>query len=66
LASASPTPVSSPKPSTTAKPKTYTVVAGDLLSKIATRFGVSTTALMQANKITNANLIKVGQVLVIP
>ena len=68
LPSASPSPSASPKPSTspTAKPKTYTVVAGDLLSKIAAKFGVTTTALMAANKITNANLIKVGQVLVIP
>jgi tripartite-type tricarboxylate transporter receptor subunit TctC len=29
-------------------------------------FGVTTAALMKANKITNANLIRVGQVLVIP
>jgi LysM repeat protein len=56
----------SPKPTATAKPKTYTVQSGDLLSKIAAKFGVTTTALMTANKITNANLIKVGQVLVIP
>ncbi|MSZ40524.1 MAG: LysM peptidoglycan-binding domain-containing protein, partial [Actinobacteria bacterium] len=63
---ATPKPTASPKPTATAKPKTYTVVAGDLLSKIATKFGVTTTALMTANKITNPNLIKVGQVLVIP
>lgn len=55
-----------PKPTATAKPKTYTVQSGDLLSRIAAKFGVTTTALMAANKITNANLIKVGQVLVIP
>jgi LysM repeat protein len=48
------------------KPKTYTVVAGDYLNKIAAKFGVSATALMNANKITNANSIKIGQVLVIP
>lgn len=72
--SVSPMPSASPKPSVsasakptaTAKPKTYTVVAGDLLSKIATKFGVTLPALMTANKITNANLIKVGQVLIIP
>jgi LysM repeat protein len=63
---ATPKPTSTPKPTATAKPKTYTVVAGDLLSKIAAKFGVTTTALMAANKITNANLIKVGQVLIIP
>jgi LysM repeat protein len=63
---ATPKPTSTPKPTASAKPKTYTVVAGDLLSKIAAKFGVTTTALMTANKITNANLIKVGQVLIIP
>ena len=30
------------------------------------RFGVTVDAIMKANGITNANLIKVGQVLVIP
>ena len=63
---ATPKATATPKPTATAKPKTYTVKAGDLLSKIAAKFGVTTTALMTANKITNANLIKVGQVLVIP
>jgi putative chitinase len=42
------------------------VVSGDTLTKIANRFGVTTTALMTANKITNANNIRLGQVLVIP
>ena len=72
--SASPKPTATPKPtasptpsaSPTVKPKTYTVVAGDYLNKIAAKFGVSATALMNANKITNANSIKIGQVLVIP
>ena len=64
--SATPKATATPKPTATAKPKNYTVKSGDLLSKIAAKFGVTTTALMTANKITNANLIKVGQVLVIP
>ncbi len=64
--SATAKPTATPKPTASAKPKTYTVQAGDLLSKIAAKFGVTTTALMTANKITNANLIKVGQVLIIP
>ena len=46
--------------------RTYKVVAGDTLTKIAARFGVTVDAIMKANGITNANLIKVGQVLVIP
>ena len=45
---------------------TYTVKAGDTLSAIALRFKVTLSALMTANKITNANSIKVGQVLKIP
>jgi len=64
--SATPKATATPKPTATTKPKNYTVKSGDLLSKIAAKFGVTTTALMTANKITNANLIKVGQVLVIP
>ncbi len=42
------------------------MVSGDTLTKIANRFGVTQTALMTANKITNANSIQVGQKLVIP
>jgi LysM repeat protein len=64
--STSPSPSASPSASPSVKPKTYTVVAGDYLNKIAAKFGVTTTALMTANKITNANSIKVGQVLIIP
>lgn len=42
---------------------TYTVVAGDTLSGIASRFGTTVAALVAANGITNPNLIHVGQVL---
>lgn len=45
---------------------TYTVQAGDTLSKIARRFGVNVSVLAQVNNITNANRIYVGQVLKIP
>ncbi|WP_296632763.1 LysM domain-containing protein [Rhodoluna sp.] len=61
---ASPTP--SPSPSVSAPAKTYKVVAGDSITAIAKKFGVTSTALMAANKIANANLIKIGQVLIIP
>ena len=64
--SATPAPTKSATPTPVAKPKTYKIVAGDRLQTIATRFGVTLQALMAANKITNANLIKVGQTLVIP
>lgn len=45
---------------------TYVVQRGDTLSRIAVRFGVTVNAIMQANNITNPNLIFVGQVLNIP
>ncbi len=44
----------------------YTVQPGDTLTKIATRFNVTTEALIQANNLKNANSIQVGQTLVIP
>lgn len=45
---------------------TYKVKAGDTLYSIARKYKVSVTSLAKANNITNYNLIKVGQVLVIP
>ncbi len=45
---------------------TYTVVRGDWLAKIAQRFGVSLTALAEANDIIDLTRIDVGQVLIIP
>jgi LysM repeat protein len=44
----------------------YVVKSGDTLSGIARYYSVSISALMSANGLTNANLIKVGQHLVIP
>ena len=49
--------------STTAPSNTYTVVARDTLSGIAARFGTTTRNLIALNGITNANLLRVGQVL---
>jgi hypothetical protein len=46
-------------------PTTYTVVAGDTLSKIATKFKTTVDLLLKANNLTSANLIKVGQKLTI-
>ena len=43
--------------------KTYTVVSGDNLSSIASRFGTTVEKLCRLNNIANANLIYVGQVL---
>ncbi|MCB0247679.1 MAG: LysM peptidoglycan-binding domain-containing protein [Anaerolineae bacterium] len=44
----------------------YSVKAGDTLTQIALRYGVSQQALMDANGIVNPSLIVVGQRLVIP
>ena len=44
----------------------YVVRRGDTLANVAARTGVSMGALAQANGIRNANLIYVGQVLVVP
>ncbi len=45
---------------------TYTVASGDSLYVIASRFGSSVEAIVAANNIADATLIRVGQVLVIP
>jgi LysM repeat protein len=42
---------------------TYTVVSGDTLSGIASKFGMSTNTLASINNIKNVNLIRVGQIL---
>lgn len=44
----------------------YTVQKGDVLSAIAQRHGVSTRDLAQYNNLTDANALRVGQVLIIP
>lgn len=49
------------EPTTTVK--TYTVVSGDNLSSIASRFGTTVQAICKLNNIANANLIYPGQVL---
>lgn len=63
------TPTKAPTPTPTVTPspavKTYVVVSGDTLSKIAAKFGVTVNALKSANKLTS-DTIKLGQKLVIP
>lgn len=44
----------------------HTVQAGESLGSIATRYGVSADAIIEANRITNPNLIRVGNRLIIP
>ncbi len=63
VASASASPTASVAPT----PLTYTVKAGDTLTKIANKFKTTQKAILAANPtLKNANLIAVGQVLVIP
>jgi nucleoid-associated protein YgaU len=45
---------------------TYIVVAGDTLGALALRFGTTVAILARINKITNPDLIFVGQRLIIP
>jgi LysM repeat protein len=59
-APAAPAPAAPAAPAPVSK---YTVVRGDSLSGIASRFGTTTRNLISLNGITNANLIRVGQVL---
>jgi LysM repeat protein len=60
-ATKSPTPTPSPTATTTK----YVVVAGDNLTKIAAKFGVTVSALKAANGLTS-DIVKLGQALVIP
>ncbi|MEM7798947.1 MAG: LysM peptidoglycan-binding domain-containing protein [Chloroflexota bacterium] len=53
-------------PTVTPSIERYTVAPGDTLVNISIRFGVSMEEIMQANNITNADLITLGQELIIP
>ncbi|MFM7182374.1 MAG: LysM peptidoglycan-binding domain-containing protein [Verrucomicrobiales bacterium] len=60
-----------PKSSTSSGTKTtssvaYTVVKGDTLSGIASRYGTSVSAIRSANGLSSSNLIRVGQKLKVP
>jgi LysM repeat protein len=66
VATTSPAIATPPTTTTAAVPVLYRVTRGDTLSAIAHRFGVSIPAIVAANKISNANVISEGNVLVIP
>jgi LysM repeat protein len=53
-------------PTPTPTPVVYIVQAGDLLSQIAERYGVTVKALIEANQLANASAIFWGQRLLIP
>jgi peptidoglycan/xylan/chitin deacetylase (PgdA/CDA1 family) len=50
----------------TTSPVRYTVRSGDTLYRIALRYGVTVSAIVAANNLSSANVIRVGQVLIIP
>lgn len=53
-------------PAPTPEPLTHTVQVGDNLTKISQQYGVTVEEIMIANSLPNADLISVGQVLIIP
>ena len=57
-------PSSAPAPSTPTS--SYTVQSGDTISSIASRFGVGTQAVLEANGLSSSSIIYPGGVLVIP
>lgn len=57
---------STPLPSPTSIPITYTVKAGEDMGGIAYRFGVTTASLRAANPTVDPRAMKVGTVLIIP
>ncbi len=59
------TPAKKPAPAV-AKPRTHKVAAGETVSSIAARYGVSPDNLQGTNRIRDARKLKVGQVLVVP
>ncbi len=61
-----PTPTSIPTPMPSPTPIIYVVQPGDTLFGIALKYGVSVSALQEANGITDPTLLQVGQELVIP
>ena len=58
--------VQAPAPPAAGPGGSYVVQPGDILTRIAFRFGVTVDAIVTASHIVNANLLSVGQVLVIP
>lgn len=58
---AAPTPTLDP-----ANQQIYTIQSGDSLSAVAGRFGTTVDAIMKVNELTDANVVFVGQRLIIP
>ncbi len=65
-ATSTPAPTATPTPTEAAQQQTYTVESGDTLSGIASRFGTTVEALVEANDIENPDVLMVGEELVVP
>ena len=63
-----PTPTATPvaRPTPTPTPLVYAVQAGDTLSGIAARFGLTVEELVQANRLVDPDSLQIGQQLTIP
>ena len=59
-------PVPAPPQAEALHPGRYTIVAGDTISQIAERFGVSTVSVLTANGLSWSSIIYPGQSIVIP
>ena len=66
LPTAEPTAQPTPQPTAAPTQRIYVVQSGDTLGSIATRFGVTVQAIMNANGLTDPSLINIGQRLIIP
>ena len=63
---ATPTATPVPRPTPTPTPVVYTVQAGDTLSGIAARFGLTLEQLVQANRLVDPDSLQIVQQLTIP
>jgi len=66
LGEASPPAVGGGEPTTTATPYTYEVQSGDNLISIAAEFGTTMDELMDLNDLESADLLRLGQKLIVP
>jgi LysM repeat protein len=65
-AAASPAPAPSAPAAPASSGTSYTIVAGDTLSALASRFGTTTAAIMAANGMGSSTIIYSGRTLIIP
>ncbi len=65
-ATPTPTPDANGSPAPQASQEIYSVRPGDTMGAIATRFGVTVNAILRANDLDNANVLSIGQELIIP